>query len=202
MSRDFTEAIRTIDTLQNRMDETFHRPNADPVYHTQEAIADAISDNLRYFDADRKAELVEIFFAILEQVYERMVHPENTDPFCNPNAPAGKRLPELEMLFRDMMPMAWALSAAWNPPELKNTYCEYFQSFTEEECLVLLDTLEFLAGLFEELNDSPFYPDVHDFWINMAKKPENLREEDDEARSKLLTVLMEKKLASNAKKKD
>ena len=111
-------------------------------------------------------------------------------------------LPELEMLFRDMMPMAWALSAAWNPPELKNTYCEYFQSFTEEECLVLLDTLEFLAGLFEELNDSPFYPDVHDFWINMAKKPENLREEDDEARSKLLTVLMEKKLAANARKKD
>ena len=99
MSRDFTEAIRTIDTLQNRMDETFHRPNADPVYHTREAIADAISDNLRYFDADRKAELVEIFFAILEQVYERMVKPENKNPFCNPDAPAGQRLPELEMLF-------------------------------------------------------------------------------------------------------
>ena len=84
MSRDFTEAIRTIDTLQNRMDETFHRPNADPVYHTQEAIADAISDNLRYFDADRKAELAEIFFAILDVIYERIVKQDNTEIFCNP----------------------------------------------------------------------------------------------------------------------
>jgi hypothetical protein len=202
MSRDFSEAIRTVDTLQNRMDEVFHRPNADPVYHTQEAIADAISDNLRYFDADRKAELVEIFFAILEQVYFRMVKPEEKISFCNPAAPVGKRLPEVEMLFRDMMPMAWALSAAWNPPELKNTYCEYFQSFSEEESLVLLDTLEFLAGLFEELSGSPLYPDVHEFWTCMAKKPECLREEDDEARSKLLTVLLEKKMASNAKRKE
>ena len=195
-----SEVQSRIDTLQKHFDEVFHRVNADPIYQSREEIADAISDNLRYFDADRKADLAEVFFALLEQMYDRVEHPGSGNSFCDPAAAPGDRFPEVEMLCRDIMPMAWALSAEWNPPELRNTYCEYFQSYSQEESAVIFETLEFFAQHFEELGKSPFYEDVRDFWHCMAYTPEALREEDDEIRSKLLDVLLAKKIASQQKK--
>ena len=159
--RDFTEPMRRIDALQERLDQVFQRVNADPVYRTEQAIADAISDNPRYLGADRKLELAEIFFAVLDQIYEKIVHQEKVDPFCNPlTEPCGQpRLPQTEMLMRDMMPLAWALSAAWNPPELKGTSCSFFLSFTEAEAGLFLEIIEFLADLFPEFAEAPGYGD-------------------------------------------
>ena len=196
-SDDFTEAVRRIDELQARMDNVLHRVNADPVYETEQTISDAISDNPRYFDADRKAELGEIFFAILERIYEKIVNRNTTDPFCNPQAPAsgGPRLPQLEMLMRDMMPLAWSLSASWNPPDLKGTVCPFFQSFTEEEAQLFLELIDFLSGLFPEFPAMPGYDDFHEFWDDLAWHRDRLRPEDDAARSRLLNVLLEKKIA-------
>lgn len=199
---DFTESMRRIDVLQERLDEVFKRVNADPIYRTEQAIADAISDNPRYLDSDRKAELAEIFFAILDQIYGKIVHQDAADPFCNPAVePRGRdRLPQTEMLMRDMMPLAWALSAAWNPPDLKGTCCSFFFSFTEEEAGVLLEVLEFLAGLFPEFAQAPGYGDLHEFWTNLASRRDLLREEDDEAKSRLLSILVQKKIDLDKKR--
>ena len=100
---DFTEPMRRIDALQERLDQVFQRVNADPVYRTEQTIADAISDNPRYLDSDRKSELAEIFFAILDQIYEKIVKQDTSDPFCNPAVePGGRaRLPQTEMLMRE-----------------------------------------------------------------------------------------------------
>ena len=200
--RDFTEPMRRIDVLQERLDQVFQRVNADPVYRTEQAIADAISDNPRYLGADRKLELAEIFFAILDQIYEKIVHQEKSDPFCNPLAESGgrDRLPQTEMLMRDMMPLAWALSAAWNPPELKGTSCSFFLSFTEAEAGLFLEIIEFLADLFPEFAEAPGYGDLHEFWTNLAFHRELLREEDDEAKSKLLSILVRKKIDLDKKR--
>ena len=200
--RDFTEPMRRIDALQERLDQVFQRVNADPVYRTEQAIADAISDNPRYLGADRKLELAEIFFAILDQIYEKIVHQEKSDPFCNPLAESGgrDRLPQTEMLMRDMMPLAWALSAAWEPPELKGTSCSFFLSFTEAEAGIILEILEFLTELFPEFAAAKGYGDVHEFWTNLASHRELLREEDDEAKSKLLSILVRKKIDLDKKR--
>lgn len=200
--RDFTEPMRRIDALQERLDQVFQRVNADPVYRTEQAIADAISDNPRYLGADRKLELAEIFFAVLDQIYEKIVHQEKVDPFCNPlTEPCGQpRLPQTEMLMRDMMPLAWALSAAWNPPELKGTSCSFFLSFTEAEAGLFLEIIEFLADLFPEFAEAPGYGDLHEFWTNLAFHRELLREEDDEAKSKLLSILVRKKIDLDKKR--
>ena len=200
--RDFTEPMRRIDVLQERLDQVFQRVNADPVYRTEQTIADAISDNPRYLGADRKLELAEIFFAVLDQVYEKIVHQEKVDPFCNPlTEPCGQpRLPQTEMLMRDMMPLAWALSAAWNPPELKGTSCSFFLSFTEAEAGLFLEIIEFLADLFPEFAEAPGYGDLHEFWTNLAFHREFLREEDDEAKSKLLSILVRKKIDLDKKR--
>ena len=200
--RDFTEPMRRIDALQERLDQVFQRVNADPVYRTEQAIADAISDNPRYLGADRKLELAEIFFAVLDQIYEKIVHQEKVDPFCNPlTEPCGQpRLPQTEMLMRDMMPLAWALSAAWNPPELKGTSCSFFLSFTEAEAGLFLEIIEFLADLFPEFAEAPGYGDLHEFWTDLAFHRELLREEDDEAKSKLLSILVRKKIDLDKKR--
>ena len=200
--RDFTEPMRRIDALQERLDQVFQRVNADPVYRTEQAIADANSDNPRYLGADRKLELAEIFFAVLDQIYEKIVHQEKVDPFCNPlTEPCGQpRLPQTEMLMRDMMPLAWALSAAWNPPELKGTSCSFFLSFTEAEAGLFLEIIEFLADLFPEFAEAPGYGDLHEFWTNLAFHRELLREEDDEAKSKLLSILVRKKIDLDKKR--
>ena len=200
--RDFTEPMRRIDVLQERLDQVFQRVNADPVYRTEQTIADAISDNPRYLGADRKLELAEIFFAVLDQIYEKIVHQEKSDPFCNPlTEPCGQpRLPQTEMLMRDMMPLAWALSAAWNPPELKGTSCSFFLSFTEAEAGLFLEIIEFLADLFPEFAEAPGYGDLHEFWTNLAFHRELLREEDDEAKSKLLSILVRKKIDLDKKR--
>ena len=194
--------MRRIDALQERLDQVFQRVNADPVYRTEQAIADAISDNPRYLGADRKLELAEIFFAVLDQIYEKIVHQEKVDPFCNPlTEPCGQpRLPQTEMLMRDMMPLAWALSAAWNPPELKGTSCSFFLSFTEAEAGLFLEIIEFLADLFPEFAEAPGYGDLHEFWTNLAFHRELLREEDDEAKSKLLSILVRKKIDLDKKR--
>ena len=199
---DFTEPMRRIDVLQERLDQVFQRVNADPVYRTEQTIADAISDNPRYLGADRKLELAEIFFAVLDQIYEKIVHQEKVDPFCNPlTEPCGQpRLPQTEMLMRDMMPLAWALSAAWNPPELKGTSCSFFLSFTEAEAGLFLEIIEFLADLFPEFAEAPGYGDLHEFWTNLAFHRELLREEDDEAKSKLLSILVRKKIDLDKKR--
>ena len=63
MQQDFTQCLKDIDRIQEKLDHVFKRVNADPIYFTEQQIRDAISDNVRYFPVDRKAELCEIFFA-------------------------------------------------------------------------------------------------------------------------------------------
>ncbi len=202
MAEDQTQVIRRIDELQERIDKVFKRVNPNPVYTSKSAIADAISDNLRYLGDDRKFELGEIFFGILEQIYERIVKQDMQDPFCNPqvSADAGERVPEPEMLMRDMMPLAWALNTEWTPPELKNVYCVFFQSFTEEEAQLFYELITFLAETFPEFAQRKEYSDFIGFWDNLAHNREVLIPEDDEAKSKLLTVLAGKQAASLEKR--
>lgn len=192
-----SEWIRRADELQERIDRIFKRVNADPVYADWKQIADAISDNPRYLGNDRKFELGEIFFGILEQVYrEAAAHDdeESGGPLFTGD------LPEAEMLMRDMMPLSWALCAEWTPPELKNVYCVFFQSFTPEESELFLDLIRFAAEVFPAFGKRAEYPDVLEFWDNMAHHRENLRIEDDEAKSELLTVLARKQAASLEKR--
>lgn len=204
MPEDLTEAMRTIDALQERLDKVFNRVNADPVYATPAAIADAISDNPRYFAEDRKNELAEIFFAILDQIYDRVVHQNRTDPFCNPlfsPASGASRLPEIEMMMRAMMPLGWALDAAWAAPGLENKIDPYFQSFSDAEAQVLYDILVFLAGLFPEFKAAAGFADFIEYWRKLALDREALTDETDEDKSLLLSVLMRKKAELAARQK-
>lgn len=191
-----SEWIRRVDGLQERIDRVFKRVNADPVYADWKQIADAVSDNPRYLGDDRKFELGEIFFAILEQIYREAAAREEEDdvPLFTGD------LTEAEMLMRDMMPLSWALCAQWTPPELKNVCCVFFQSFTPEESELFFDLLRFMADVFPAFGKRTEYPDVLEFWDNMAHHRENLRPEDDEAKSELLTVLARKQAASLEKR--
>ncbi len=198
MSEDFTQTMRDIDALQERLDNVFKRVNADPVYETASAIADAISDNPRYFSDDRKKEYAEIFFAILDQVYDRIVKQDKTNPCCNPMIPAGTaaRIPEADMFMRDLMPLSWALEAQWLAPALAGTIDTFFKTFTQEEAELIRDLLQFLAQYFPEA----VHADVQAYWTKIAEDRESLRDESDEDKAFMLSVLVRKKAEMEQKK--
>ena len=199
MEQDFTQCLRDIDRIQEKLDKIFKRVNADPIYSTEQQIRDAISDNVRYFPADRKAELCEIFFAVLDQVYDRIVKQDRKTLFCNPQIPPpeGKpspRLPETDMLMRCMMPLSWALSAHWELPELKDLIDDYLASFSEEEAGILYETLCFLFHLFPEYRrEMPQSAEFLEYWRKLAHERDSLVPETDETKSRMLTILLEKR---------
>lgn len=201
---DFTGTMRKIDALQERIDSVFKRVNADPIYETERAIADAISDNPRYFNEDRKKELAEIFFAVLDQIYDRIVKQDQTNPFCNPMIPVSDaskpRLPEFEMFARILMPLGWALEAKWAAPELQVVLDSYTSIYTEDEASLVYDLLTFLLELFPEFVETPIGRDVREYWRRFALERESMRMETDEDKSFLLSVLMRKKAEMDAKK--
>lgn len=192
MEKDFTQVMRDIDALQERLDEVFKRVNADPIYETERAIADAISDNPRYFNDDRRKELAEIFFAILDHVYDRIVKQDKKNTFCNPQIAEGY-LPEMEMLMLDMMPLAWALQKQWIKPELALTYDEYIGGFSEAETLLVFDILQFFAGAFDSFRIAA--ADVIEYWKRLATERDTMHAETDEDKALLLSVLLAKKAA-------
>lgn len=201
--QDLSKKLNEIDTLQERLDKTFKRVNADPLYTTEKALSDAISDNPRYFNADRKKELAEIFFSLLELIHTRISSPDaSAGLLCNPQRPPenGKpRLPELEMLLRDMMPLSWALEAQWLRPELKNTFDTYLETFSPEETDTLYDTLRFIAGLFPEISASQQGRDVLEYWRLLSCEHDSMRAENNQDKAFLLSTLMAKKAALNTK---
>jgi len=198
-SQDYTSVMRRIDALQERLDSVFKRVNADPIYETEQSIADAISDNPRYYNEDRKKKLAEIFFALLDQIYDRIVKQDAKNPCCNPQIPAGSkpRLPEMEMFFRVIMPLGWALEAKWVAESLKNVRDAYLATYTQEEAQLVYDLLGFLFELFPEFTQT----DVLEYWRMTAEEPESMRPESDEDKSFMLSVLMQKKAAMEAAKK-
>lgn len=190
MEKDFTQVMRDIDALQERLDAVFKRVNADPIYETERAIADAISDNPRYFNDDRRKELAEIFFAILDQIYDRIVKQDQKTLFCNPQANDGY-LPETEMLLLDVMPLAWALQKQWVKPELAFSYDEYVGGFSEAETQLVYDILLFFANLFESFKKAA--ADVIEYWQRLAAERDAMHAETDEDKALLLSVLLAKK---------
>lgn len=190
MEKDFTQVMRDIDALQERLDEVFKRVNADPIYETERAIADAISDNPRYFNDDRRKELAEIFFAILDQIYDRIVKQDQKTLFCNPQSNDGY-LPETEMLLLDVMPLAWALQKQWVKPELAFSYDEYVGGFSEAETQLVYDILLFFANLFESFKKAA--ADVIEYWQRLAAERDAMHAETDEDKALLLSVLLAKK---------
>ena len=198
-SQDYTAVMRRIDALQERLDSVFKRVNADPIYETEQSIADAISDNPRYYNEDRKKELTEIFFALLDQIYDRIVKQDVINTFCNPQIPAGSkpRLPEMEMFFRVVMPLGWALEAKWAAESLKNVRDAYLATYTQEEAQLVYDLLGFLFELFPEFTQT----DVLEYWRMTAEEPDSMRLESDEDKSFMLSVLIQKKAAMEAAKK-
>lgn len=198
-SQDYTAVMRRIDALQERLDSVFKRVNADPIYETEQSIADAISDNPRYYNEDRKKELAEIFFALLDQIYDRIVKQDAKNTFCNPQIPANEkpRLPEMEMFFRVIMPLGWALEAKWAAESLKNVRDAYLATYTQEEAQLVYDLLGFLFELFPEFTQT----DVLEYWRMTAEEPESMRLESDVDKSFMLSVLMQKKAAIEAAKK-
>ena len=198
-SQDYTAVMRRIDALQERLDSVFKRVNADPIYETEQSIADAISDNPRYYNEDRKKELSEIFFAVLDQIYDRIVKQDAKNTFCNPQIPAGEnpRLPEMEMFFRVVKPLGWALEEKWAAESLKNVRDAYLATYTQEEAQLVYDLLGFLFELFPEFTQT----DVLEYWRMTAEEPDSMRPESDEDKSFMLSVLIQKKAAMEAAKK-
>lgn len=198
MDKDFTDTIRKIDEIQSRIDTVFKRVNSDPVYHTEKAIADAISDNPRFFDSDRKAELAEIFFAVLDKIYYSIVKPDSDSQFCNPlhEIQDAKQFPELNMLMRDMMPLGWALSAKWEKDNLKNTMSDYLAAFTPEENSAILDFMEFLFETFPQFKEQNEYHDFMEYWRKNVNDHESMRLEDDYDKALLLDVMLKKRQKS------
>jgi len=201
MENNTRSILDTIDVLQTKLDEVFQRQNTCPVYHTEESIRDAISDNIRYFPEDRKADLGEIFYAVLERIYQCLENHDSDSVFCNPNRPKSnntERFPEADMLMRCMMPLSWALSAKWEMPEFANTADEYLLSYTPEQTAVIYDTLKFFFEIFPELNtDYPQSAEFLDYWKTLATDRDSILPESDELKSKMLTVLIAKKLELN-----
>ena len=198
-NQDFTGIMRRIDDLQDRIDSVFKRVNEAPIYESRKSIADAISDNPRYYHEDRRKELAEIFFALLDQIYKKIVKQDTEDPFCNPQVPAGAepRLPEMDMFMRILMPLGWALEAKWAAESLQNVCDAYLASFSAEESQLIHELLDFLFGLFPEFRQD----DVTEYWRKMAEETGSMRLETDEDKSFLFTILMQKKAALDAKKK-
>ena len=194
MSPDRNSIQRDIEAFQHELDKLFKRPNEDPVYDSERKLRDAISDNPRFYPPDRRRELAEILFGILDIVYERAGSDDDPEPFCNPVLPGAdlSRLPEPEMLFRCMMPLAWSIRAKWVYPEMKRIMDDYIASFTHPQVKLVWQILDFLLDLFPcGPDDSARAADVRAYWRELAEAPERFHPETPSEKSILLQVLLE-----------
>ena len=184
---------RDIEAFQNELDKLFKRPNEAPVYDTKQKLEDAISDNPRYYPPDRRLELAEVFFGILDFVYERAGSDDDPEEFCNPVLPGADltRLPEPEMLFRCMMPLAWSIRGRWVYPEMKRVMDDYIASFTAPQIKIVWQVLDFLLDLFPGAPDSAAPAEVRAYWRGLAEEPERYHAETPSEKSILLQVLLE-----------
>ena len=184
---------RDIEAFQNELDKLFKRPNEAPVFDTRKKLEDAISDNPRYYPPDRRLELAEIFFGILDFVYERAGSDDDPEVFCNPVLPGADlaRLPEPEMLFRCMMPLAWSIRGRWVYPEMKRVMDDYIASFPPAQIRIVWQILDFLLDLFPGAPDDPAPAEVRAYWRGLADEPERYHAETPSEKSILLQVLLE-----------
>lgn len=193
MPSDRNSIQRDIEALQHELDKVFKRPNEDPVYDTEQKLRDAISDNPRFYPPDRRMELAEILFGILDIVYERAGSDDDPEPFCNPVLPGAglSRLPEPEMLFRCMMPLAWSIRGRWVYPEMKRVMDDYIASFPPAQIKIVWQVLDFLLDLFPGAPDDPAPAEVRAYWRGLADEPERYHAETPSEKSILLQVLLE-----------
>lgn len=193
MPADRNSIQRDIEAFQHELDKTFKRANEDPVYDTEAKLRDAISDNPRYYPPDRRKELAEILFGILDFVYERAGSDDDPEPFCNPVLPGAdlSRLPEPEMLFRCIMPLAWSIRGRWVYPEMKRIMDDYISSFTPQQVKLVHQILDFLFELFPDTSDSAASAEVLAYWRELAEAPERFHVETPSEKSLLLQVLLE-----------
>ena len=193
MSADRHGIQRDIEAFQNELDKLFKRPNEAPVYDTKQKLEDAISDNPRYYPPDRRLELAEIFFGILDFVYERAGSDDDPDPFCNPVLPGAdlSRLPEPEMLFRCVMPLAWSIRGRWVYPEMKRVMDDFIASFPSAQIKIVWQVLDFLLDLFPGDPDDSAPADVRAYRRGLAEEPERYHAETPSEKSILLQVLLE-----------
>ena len=184
---------RDIEAFQHELDKAFKRANEAPVYDTKKKLEDAISDNPRYYPHDRRKELAEIFFGILDFVYERAGSDDDPEAFCNPVLPGAdlSRLPEPEMLFRCMMPLAWSIRARWVDPEMKRVMDDFIASFTPQQVKIVYQVLDFLLELFPDDSGSSAAAEVLAYWRGLAEEPERYHAETPSEKSILLQVLLE-----------
>ena len=182
-----------IEALQHEIDKVFKRPNEDPIYDTEQKLRDAISDNPRYYPADRRMELAEILFGVLDFVYERAGSDDDPEPFCNPILPGAdlSRLPEPEMLFRCVMPLAWSIRGRWVYPEMKRVMDDYIASFPPAQVKIVWQVLDFLLDLFPGKPDDSAPAEVRAYWRGLAEEPERYHAETPSEKSMLLQVLLE-----------
>ena len=193
MPADRNSIQRDIEAFQHELDKTFKRANEDPVYDSEAKLRDAISDNPRFYPADRRKELAEILFGILDLVYERAGSDDDPEPFCNPVLPGAdlSRLPEPEMLFRCVMPLAWSIRGRWVYPEMKRVMDDYIASFPPAQVKIVRQVLEFLLDLFPGAPDDPAPAEVRAYWRGLAEEPERYHAETPSEKSILLQVLLE-----------
>lgn len=193
MPADRNSIQRDIEALQHEIDKVFKRPNEDPIYDTEQKLRDAISDNPRYYPADRRMELAEILFGVLDFVYERAGSDDDPEPFCNPILPGAdlSRLPEPEMLFRCVMPLAWSIRGRWVYPEMKRVMDDYIASFPPAQVKIVWQVLDFLLDLFPGKPDDSAPAEVRAYWRGLAEEPERYHAETPSEKSMLLQVLLE-----------
>ena len=184
---------RDIEGFQHQLDKLFKRANEAPVYDTRKKLEDAVSDNPRYYPPDRRKELAEILFGILDVVYERAGDKDDAEPFCNPFLPGAdlSRLPEPEMLLRIMMPLAWAIKAQWAFPEMKRVTDDYIASFSQPQANLVWQILDFLLELFPDKSPARPSADVLAYWKELAEAPERFHPETESEKSLLLPILLE-----------
>lgn len=201
---DCTQIMKDVDSFCERIDEVYKRKNVDPAYTAQKALEDAISDSVRYFGNDRKEEVAEILFSILDKIYRNILSQNTDSSFCNPQVEKGDapRLPQMDMFMRSLMPLSWALSGQWEIPELKDTIDEYLLLYSEPEALLVYEIFDFLFKTFPEFAGTPQQKDFMDYWRKMAHSRGELTPEDDNAKSILLGYLMEKRSSILKKKCD
>ena len=193
MPADRNSIQRDIEAFQHELDKVFKRANEDPVYNSEAKLRDAISDNPRYYPPDRRKELAEILFGILDFVYERAGCDDDPEPFCNPVLPGAdlSRLPEPEMLFRCIMPLAWSIRGRWVYPEMKRIMDDYISSFTPPQVKLVHQILDFLLELFPDESGSAASAEVLAYWRELAEAPERFHTETPSEKSLLLQVLLE-----------
>ena len=193
MPTDRNSIQRDIEALQHELDKAFKRPNEDPVYDTEQKLRDAISDNPRFYPPDRRMEIAEILFGILDFVYERAGSDDDPEPFCNPVLPGAglSRLPESEMLFRCIMPLAWSIRGRWVYPEMKRVMDDYIASFPPAQVKIVWQVLDFLLDLFPGEPDDSAPAEVRAYWRGLAEEPERYHAETPSEKSILLQVLLE-----------